>query len=355
MAVLAEALSVIVRRDAVAARFRGGWAAFLDQVPNQTMCCDHTFARVGLMTPTDVGAYTSVLEAGGLAFHKNGQSLDFAVVDQSRGPTLPAPWLEFGVIEAGGIKIYACWLAGQPPGDIAVPDGWTFEGSLSQKPSFDPKGSEEHRRQFLRHENGLDVYLDLVTGKEMFVGRPVVRGDTEAALVTQLQKLCHGALDIDSRSEPFKAQEDSKGAAPLFEELQEQLLPTAERIASGPGVNMAFAHFTRGLILRILHRQADAESAFRKANDLQPGVINTLRELVRSLGEQEKSDEALPFARKAVDVAPDDAGAWGNLAMCLIQRGEREEARRAIDCAINLDPQDEINRHIRDNFEEYFK
>jgi Flp pilus assembly protein TadD len=50
-----------------------------------------------------------------------------------------------------------------------------------------------------------------------------------------------------------------------------------------------------------------------------------------------------------------DAGAWGNLAMCLIQCGERAEARKAIDFAIDLDPQDPLNRCIRDNFESYFK
>jgi tetratricopeptide (TPR) repeat protein len=148
---------------------------------------------------------------------------------------------------------------------------------------------------------------------------------------------------------------DERKVGALKKSLQDRLLPEAERIANGPGLNMAFADFARGFVLRILKRLTEAEGSFRKANELQLGVINTLRETVRCLGEQGKHREALPFARKATEVGPEDAGAWGNLAMCLIQCGERAEARKAIDCAIALDPRGQLNRSICDNFENYFK
>lgn len=357
MAVLVEAISVIVRRSAIAERFKGGWSAFQRAIPNAASCYDDDLVRVGFMSPADVEAFMSMLEAGGLLFRRDGVAVDIAVVDQLRGPTVPAPWLEVGEIELfePKLKVCACWVAGRKFDGIAMPAGWKFVGSLSDRPRFAAEGTEGDRLKFLRHEHGSDVYLDLVTGKEVFSGRPTVQGDTEAALFTQLKKIFHDALNLEAKSEPLKALGDAEGAAPLFERLQKQLLPEAERIASGPGRNMAFAHFTRGLVLRILKRQAEAELAFRKANELQPGVINTLREIVRCLGEQGKHSEALPFAREATEAGPADAGAWGNLAMCLIQCGERAEARKAIDFAIDLDPQDPLNRYIRDNFEGYFK
>ena len=268
-----------------------------------------------------------------------------------------APWLEVAKVELFEPKLKVCayWLAGQKLDGIAMPAGWKFEGSLSDRPGFAAEGTEGDRLKFLRHEGGNDFYLDLISGEEVFVGRPAVKGDSEAALFTQLEKIFHDALNLEAKSEPLKALGDAASAAPLFEELQDRLLPAAVRIAIGPGWNLAFAHFTRGLVLRILKRLPEAEASFRKANELQPGVINTLREIVRCLGEQGKHREALPFAREATEVGPVDAGAWGNLAMCLIQCGERAEARKAIDFAIDLDPQDPLNRYIRDNFERYFK
>ena len=173
--------------------------------------------------------------------------------------------------------------------------------------------------------------------------------------MTRLETICQEVLKVEARIQPLQALKDEQGLLPLFNRLNQELLPVATQIMEGAGRQMSFAHFTVGLILRILHRRDEAEQAFRKANELQHGMINTLRELVRCLGEQDKHREALPFAREAVEVAELDAGAWGNLAMCLIQCGERAEARRAIDEAISLDPQDPINRYIRDNFESYFR
>jgi len=51
--VLVEAVSVIVRRDAIEARFNGGWSAFCRAVPIQTPCYGDDLAGVGFMSPHD--------------------------------------------------------------------------------------------------------------------------------------------------------------------------------------------------------------------------------------------------------------------------------------------------------------
>lgn len=185
MAVLVEAISVIVRRDSINAKFGGGWPEFLKCVPNRTLCADDDLVRVGFMSPDDVGAFIEITERGGLTFMDDGQAVDLAVVDQVRGPTTPVTWLEFAhlSINKKGNKVAACWLFEGPRRGagihmsgktmtLATPDGWTYEDSLSANFKFVPNEEMQGKMKFLRHEKNADVYLDLSTGKEVYVGRP---------------------------------------------------------------------------------------------------------------------------------------------------------------------------------------
>ena len=185
MAVLVEAISVIVRRDAITARFSGGWRQVLAIVPNSTLCADEDLARVGLMSPPDTEAFVRRLENRGLNFVLDGKAVDIAVVDQMRGPTRPAEWLEFARLSFGGTenKVAACWLFEGPRiaagihlsakgMALATPDGWTYDDSLSANFKFVENSEMQEQLKFLRHENGTDVYLDRSTGKEVYVGRP---------------------------------------------------------------------------------------------------------------------------------------------------------------------------------------
>ena len=54
MAVLVEAISVIVRAAAIHQKYPGGWEAFKRIIPNQTLCADNELVRIGFMTPDDV-------------------------------------------------------------------------------------------------------------------------------------------------------------------------------------------------------------------------------------------------------------------------------------------------------------
>lgn len=173
MPVLVEAISVITRIDAIHSKYVGGWETFLSDVRNQTLCHDDELVRVGFMTPVDVGQFVNHLEANGLTFIENGNAVDFVVVDQREGPTAPCSWIEFYYLTIFSIDgtIAVCRLRGNATHRVALPGNWSYERSLSCQHQFVPNEAMETNMRFLRREAGLDVYLDLTTGKEAFVGR----------------------------------------------------------------------------------------------------------------------------------------------------------------------------------------
>lgn len=170
MAVLCEAISVLVRAERALAAF-GSFDAFKRVVPNETLVADNELMRVGFMVPDDVKAFIDILERQGLAYVLGGQAIDLVVVDQMRGPMAPCEWLEFGKIPLAGGEVSAARIKGSTSRQLFTPDGWQLEGSLSQTFGFVPEGMEKKAMHFLRHEGGLDVYLNPLTGKEVYVGR----------------------------------------------------------------------------------------------------------------------------------------------------------------------------------------
>ena len=122
MAVLCEAISVVVRRDAIDAYYAGGWGQFVNCVPNATLCTDGELARVGFLTPNDVREFVDDLVDSGLQFESKTKFLglfgsgrnrsDIVVVDQHQGATMQCPWIEFGKFKLSehDIEVSMCWL-----------------------------------------------------------------------------------------------------------------------------------------------------------------------------------------------------------------------------------------------------
>lgn len=183
MAVLCEALSVIVRYRAIDSKFLGGWQHFETCVPNQTMCTDNDLVRVGFMSPDDVCAFIEQLESDGLTFVQNQKPIDITVVDQRQGPTLPTEWLEFVRLPMNnGNEVAACWLMDTPrfSADVhltslnmqlATPQGWHYENSLSASTKFVANEEKLEKLKFLRQEDSKDIYLDISSGIEVFATR----------------------------------------------------------------------------------------------------------------------------------------------------------------------------------------
>ena len=174
MAVLIEAISIVVRVDRIVQKCKGGIEGFKLLLPNENYCADGELVRVGFMSPVDVKVFVEVLESNGLQFLVNREAQDLVVVDQRVGPSVECDWLVFGssyLNDEPSQRISAAYLQGSGNKRIVMPPHWKYEGSLSQSSQFVPTEEVSKSVKFLRREGGLDVYLDLATGEERYVGR----------------------------------------------------------------------------------------------------------------------------------------------------------------------------------------
>ncbi len=67
MALLAEAISIVVKISSLHAKYPGGWETFRRDCPNRTLASDGELARIGIMDPRPVRELVNRLKAAGLA------------------------------------------------------------------------------------------------------------------------------------------------------------------------------------------------------------------------------------------------------------------------------------------------
>jgi hypothetical protein len=156
MAVLIEAISVVVRKDAINNKMDGGWERFMLLIPNATFCHDDEVARVGFMEPLLVKDFIEELQHHGLTYLDGDVPVDMIVIDQQRGPATECEWIEFARIGFDGGKVGAAWLWEDPRMGhgihmkknmtISMPAGWRFKDSLSDKFQFVPNNVMSNRR-----------------------------------------------------------------------------------------------------------------------------------------------------------------------------------------------------------------
>lgn len=178
MAVLIEAWSVLVRRDAIDARFNGGWSNFLRLVPNRTLCMDTNLARVAFISWEDAESYIRFLASHGLVPANDEHWLDMVALNHIDGIEHPVPWLKTATTTLKPNQtVLVGWLSERQssdsftyfPTDFSAPEGWTYEDSLMANGQLIyPDNSD--RYTLVRQENGVKVYLDRDSGKEIFVG-----------------------------------------------------------------------------------------------------------------------------------------------------------------------------------------
>jgi len=173
LSVLAEAISVVIRIDAIRRKYRGGLELFRRTVSDQTFCSDGELARVGFTDTYDAREYAARLEGQGLEHLADGAARDLVIVDQLFGFQSPCAWAEFIEVfidEDRSRRVFACKLIGSRE-ILHVPPGWRHETSHFRHHLAAPERWVPEFFDFLRHEDGLDVYRDLRTGREVITAR----------------------------------------------------------------------------------------------------------------------------------------------------------------------------------------
>jgi len=86
MAVLVDAISVVIRSDKAVAAFAVIVGRFQGKtVPKSSLCADGELVRVGVMTPEDAEQYVKKLRPTALIISKMSEQHDIVVVTQHSG------------------------------------------------------------------------------------------------------------------------------------------------------------------------------------------------------------------------------------------------------------------------------
>jgi tetratricopeptide (TPR) repeat protein len=221
---------------------------------------------------------------------------------------------------------------------LATPAGWSFERSLSNSHKFVPTEKVGESHKFLRTEDGVDVYLDLETGKEAYVGRTArTEDDTKH---DELYKRAIAALEFATHTVPpvrlsfMQKWRVRRGLGLLRKALE--IRPT----------NWA-ALWVMGKSLQALGKSEEALEAFSKSHAVNSQHPDVVREASISAMESSKYDVALSFARKAVELRPQDPGLIANLALVLLLKQDPRAAKDEVERAYAADPKDQVTRAIR--------
>lgn len=174
MSVLVEGYSVIIQAQEIEAKWHGGLKQFAKEVPNKTLCLDGSLVRVGFMVYADAINYSKSLEKNHIMEASNEEAQGYVFISQLEGPKTKPGWLEIDYLEKAAdpsVKVLTCRLTGDTEPGLSAPIGWKYEGSLSEKPNYITNEEAEQRLERIRRRDGLEVYYDKKTRKQVFVGR----------------------------------------------------------------------------------------------------------------------------------------------------------------------------------------
>ena len=163
MGVLAEAISVVIRKGTLEERLPGGLEEYERRCPNDTLCYDESICRVGFMALADAQEYVDNLISLGFVGPNEQESTEIAIIDQESGLLFPCDWLQLG--RQGDVTI--AWLKGTELTHFAAPPSWK-PGSMEKLSQAQMANDYEH----IGTKGDVEVIRHRESGELKYVGRP---------------------------------------------------------------------------------------------------------------------------------------------------------------------------------------
>ena len=95
MAILVDRLSLIVRKDSIAALLPGGRKQLEALAGTSSVCSDHQLVRVGCINAYAARTLLVELQSFGFSYLRGGKAVDMVVCDPQWGLFVPCDWLQF--------------------------------------------------------------------------------------------------------------------------------------------------------------------------------------------------------------------------------------------------------------------
>jgi tetratricopeptide (TPR) repeat protein len=277
------------------------------------------------MAKADAQKFLNTLEENGLNVSQGPDSDVVIATEFDRSVEPYCEWLKIGIWE----KAVIGWKEGTEPDTVTAREGW--DPKVGSKLEFHDPSSMKFL-EFLRLEDHVEVFLNKKTGQEVYIGRtstPVDALFTTASEMIRKHFVSAGQPKLSGSA----ATEVSEAASMLEKVLAE--LP-----------DWWNAQWFYGKSQVALGNYETAYTAFKHAYQHEKNVEAILRELSGVCLELKKFEEAVTVAEAALTLDPGNAELLGNLAVAFTLADRREHARKAIDAAAKLDPEDQVNNTI---------
>lgn len=321
MAIPIEGFSVVAQLDRIRPLLDDGSVS----PPNSTALADAHLWKCSFMARNDAAKFLATLGQRGLNVSQGPDPEAVLASEFDRSVEPYCEWLRLAARE----KAVIGWKEGTNPETVTAPAGWdpkVGSGLIFRDPA------SMHFLEFLRLEDNVEVFLNKKTGEEVYIGRTS----------TPVDALFKSAAEIIGKHFVDPGQPALTGAAAA--EVSKAVGMLDQVIKETPDWWNAQWFYGKGQIA--LGNYEAAYRALRRAYQVEKNVEAILRELAGVCLELRHFDEAVKIAEAAVTLDPRNAELLGNLAVAFLLARKLVPARKAIDAAARIEPNDRINQTI---------